>query len=413
MRQTPRALLVWLLLAAVPALSQSRDERWRADLDALQARILSTHPNPFTRTSPDAFEQRVADVRARIPGLTDPQVVVELAGIVAMLNDGHSGLLLSQPGTGVRRYPLGLRWFSDGLYVTSAPETASRIIGSRVVSMNGQPVALAYEAVRPWLSYDTDEWARYQSETALATHEILVAAGLAALDGPLAIEAESPGGGGGQRVTEMIALGPVPVATGPVAARLTLPLSRRAPGLEYWFEWLENERALYIQYNRCRENALLPVRGFVDEILAFSLQHRPETWIFDLRENPGGNEIVFIWMYTRMEEAVRGGRMPVPWKGVYGIIGNRTFSSGVLAAKLLKSKGAVMIGEATGGRADWFGNTPAWTLPNSRLTVAISQRIVGDGTGRPVVPNEPIEFNGVDYFRFQDPYLDHALLLGR
>lgn len=416
-----------LVFAATAAIGQTRDARWLADLEALRAFILATHPDPFTRTPREVFERRVEDVGVKIPALSDAQVAVELAGLIATLNDGHSTFDLTQPGAGVRRYPLAIRWFSDGLFVTAAPERAARLIGAKVVSINGHSAGEAYEAVRPWLSYDTEGWARYQSETALATHEILAAAGIVALDSALTIEAETPGG---ERFTVAIPLEAGPLVAGPVAARSAIALSRTATGqdywtvtgtwanfgssglertaprLDYWFEWLEDERALYIRYSRCRENVLLPVPAFVDEIVAFLNGRRAEAWVIDLRDNGGGNEAVFQQLYRLLT-----GRMPPPQRGVYGIINKRTFSSGVLAASLMKANGAAMIGEATGGRVAWFGNLRELVLPNSRLSVWVSTRRVGDPATAPeaVTPHETVEFNGADYFRFKDPNLERAL----
>jgi hypothetical protein len=213
-----------LVLTGLSVFSQSREDLWRADLDALRAHILRTHRNPFTRTPPDVFEQRVEAVRSRIPELTDAQVVVEFAGIVGMLNDGHSILSLVQPGTGVRRYPVVVvRWFSDGLYVTGAPAGAARRVGTRIVSMNGQPVEAVFEAVRPWLAYDPEEWARSESEL-MMIHEVLVAAGVAALGGALTLETEDPGG---QRFAEETSLNAAAPTIGPVVARPSVQCAAR------------------------------------------------------------------------------------------------------------------------------------------------------------------------------------------
>jgi hypothetical protein len=76
---------------------------------------------------------------------------------------------------------------------------------------------------------------------------------------------------------------------------------------------------------------------------------------------------------------------------------------------VLLSEGVPIFGEPTGGRATWFGHARAWMLPNSRMAVAVSANLVGDGTGRNVVPDVAVGFNGPDWFRFKDPYLERAL----
>lgn len=401
-----KKVMLVLALATWSAFAQSRDERWQADLDALHRHILATHPNPFTRYTPEAFERRVADVRSRISALTDGQIVVEFSGIVAMLDDGHSNLSAWQPGTSVRRYQVAVRWFSDGLFITGALQRWKHLIGTRIVSINGRPIAEVAANVGSFHSQETESWARYQSETALMINEFLVAAGVATLDGTLRLELEPPNG---ERFVEEITLGGSDVVFGPVAARPILPFSRRTTGQDYWFEWIESERVLYIQYSRCRESVLLPVRTFVDEILAFSRDHPPERWVFDLRDNIGGDESVFLRMFYWLLDAVKQGRLPRPERGIYGIIAKRTFSSGTLAARELRSNGAILVGEMAGGRLDWFGHPPDWVLPNSRLAVGISRDRIGNGSGQIIFPDSVVEFKGMDYFAFTDPFLASAL----
>jgi hypothetical protein len=66
--------------------------------------------------------------------------------------------------------------------------------------------------------------------------------------------------------------------------------------------------------------------------VAFVREHQPEVWIFDLRDNSGGNEIVFRQIYYNLQDAMKQGRINRPSGGIRGIINKRTFSSGVLAA---------------------------------------------------------------------------------
>ena len=111
-----RLVVAALTLSCVFASAQdpARDERWRQDLDALSARINAVHPNPYTRTSPESFRQEVQELRDRIPALSDRQVVLGFSRILALLNDSHSTISLTQPGIGLRRYPSPTGGFLTG-----------------------------------------------------------------------------------------------------------------------------------------------------------------------------------------------------------------------------------------------------------------------------------------------------------
>lgn len=403
-------VFILAILTFLPAAAQdaaARDARWRADLDSLAARIGTAHPNPYTRVSADSFRQQVAELRERIPSLSDRQMVLGMARILALLNDSHSTMNLFQAGTAIRRYPVTYRWFSDGLFVTGAPETRSRAVGAKVLAIAGKPVEEVYEAIRPWVSHDAESWYRYSSQAALAIHDMLVAANVVPDGAPLVLDLEAAAG---QQFREEIPLAAAVVAEGPVFSRPALPLYRRLANQDYWFDWLPAERTLYIQYNRCRESALLPIRRFAADIIAFARDNRPERWVIDIRENSGGASQWFQLLLNEIGLAVAGGQVPFPAKGGFGITGKRTFSSGTLAAWDMRGFGMQLVGETTGGRVFWFGENLPHTLP-SGLQVAISTRFIGRAPEPEMAPDVAVEFRSADFFADRDPYLDKVLTL--
>jgi len=81
-----------LLLAAVPVRALT-PEQWREDLVTLRAAI-AAHPDPFRKTSKAAIDQAADALAAELSTLQDYQAVARMAGLVAMLGDGHSRLRL-------------------------------------------------------------------------------------------------------------------------------------------------------------------------------------------------------------------------------------------------------------------------------------------------------------------------------
>lgn len=400
-------LLLPLLYSLLPAQTADRDQRWQGDLDALVTRITTLHPNPYTRTTPDMFRQEVQTLRERIPTLTDAQVVLGLARILGLLNDGHSSISLTQAGTGLRRYPVAFRWFSDGLFITIAPESKATAVGAKVLAINGKPIEEVFNAISPWISYDTENWRKYQSQGILAVHDILVAAGVVEDGAPLRLDLLSRTQ---QAISVEIGLGAEATAEGPTVSRFALPLSRRQPNQDYWFDWLPEHKTIYVQYNRCRENALLSISAFAADLIAFARENEPNRWIIDVRDNSGGASRWFTELMGTLGAAYASGAMPYPSRGAIGIIGKRTFSSGSLAVRDMQLAGMTLVGETTGGRVFWFGENTPFVLPNSRLTVTVSTRTVGNPeTGPAVTPDIPVDFTGADYFANRDPYLEAAL----
>ena len=85
--------------------------------------------------------------------MTDDQALVELVRLAAMPGwngrDGHSGIFPFIPGSGTHVYPV--RWwrFSDGLVITAARAPYEDLVGSRVESVDGRPIADVLALVEP------------------------------------------------------------------------------------------------------------------------------------------------------------------------------------------------------------------------------------------------------------------------
>ena len=112
--------LTAVLLAAAPGPSP-RDRRWQDDI-AYLARTLpqvrAAGLGPVSRTAWDAAATRL---EARVPRLTDGQIIVGMARMVAMLHDDETELVL--PAEPI--YRLEAQWFGGGLYLLAVPRAES------------------------------------------------------------------------------------------------------------------------------------------------------------------------------------------------------------------------------------------------------------------------------------------------
>ena len=76
---------------------------------------------------------------AALPRLTraPARFELEVAAIAALAGNGHSALLPPQWPSRYRRSPVHFGLFADGLYVVSAPPDRARLVGRRVLRING------------------------------------------------------------------------------------------------------------------------------------------------------------------------------------------------------------------------------------------------------------------------------------
>lgn len=96
---------------------------------------------------------------------------------------------------------------------------------------------------------------------------------------------------------------------------------------------------------------------------------------------------------------------------LFVIIGRQTFSSGILNAVALKKAGAILIGEATGGKPNHYGEVKSFTLPNSNLDVTYSTKyfkMLSEDTPS-LMPDIPAPLTMADYLKGINTPIDTAI----
>nr|MDQ3372461.1 hypothetical protein [Acidobacteriota bacterium] len=135
-------------------------EQWRQDLQYLAKELPRRHKNAFHTVSREAFERAVAELDAAIPSLQEPEIIVRLQQIIAMVGDAHTTFSTFPPKT-FRRYPLSLFWFGNELRVTRTTAAYRRALGGRVVRIGELSVAEASAKVSRLVPQENDYWVRY------------------------------------------------------------------------------------------------------------------------------------------------------------------------------------------------------------------------------------------------------------
>src|SRR4029078_8306991 len=74
----------------------------------------------------------------------------------------------------------------------------------------------------------------------------------------------------------------------------------------YWFEYLPEARAIYVQYNRCENDPSRPFRAFAQSVMEAADIQRANRWVVDLRQNGGGSTAVVRPLLEGLGSARRG-----------------------------------------------------------------------------------------------------------
>lgn len=389
---------------------------WEEDLQYLATRMEVVHPNLYWRVPEHEFQAAVENLRERIPGLTDQQIIVELARIAALV-DGHTHLPLFQSAVDFRLYPLRLYQFSDGIFVVEADEELASLVGARLVAIGSTPIEEAYTEVADIVQHDNDMTVQLLTPVYLTIPEVLHALGIVADPLEPGFTFETPDG---ERL--IVDSTPVEASSRDWTALFThlaglpqqpepLYLSRRFEE-NFWYTFLEDSKTLYIQYNmvQSRTASGLTIGRMAQEIEAFVAENSVEKVVVDLRHNPGGDTNTsrpLVDLLADNQAINQPGRLFI-------IIGRHTFSAAALfAVDMERNTEAIFVGEPTGARPNLYGDTTPINLPNSNIRVEVStlywERSTPDDSREWIEPDIPTPLSAEDFFAGRDPALEAIL----
>ena len=366
------------LLGIVEVEGLSRDEGWRTDLRLLARELKRRAYAPFALISEEDFDAEVARLGGEIPGLSDTQIIVAMMRLTAHMDDGHAGIRMPDgDGELTRLVQLEFFLFAEGLFVTAAGPGYSRLLGAEVETIGGRTVEEAVAALTPLIARDNDQQVQLMVPRFLRQIAVLHGLGLTGDLGRVTLAVRFPDGTGGEATVDAV---PGPFLwdrhppgwtrlTDTVAERLSgvsgsPPLHLRHRELPYWFEYLPAADLVYFQYNAVIDHPAEPFAAFCDRLFAFITARQPARLVIDMRWNGGGNTFLsqsLLHHLIRNRQISRRGALFV-------IIGRLTFSAAQNTATAIgRETEPIFVGEPTGSRPNFNGETIPFELPYSKL----------------------------------------------
>lgn len=373
--------------------SLDRSAGWRADLAALVPGMAAIHPDLTHGVSRADLDSAVTALSAMVDTATDDQLLVGVLRIVAMVSaggcDAHTGAYIWGSGTyPVDSLPLRLWLFEnqeadrDEVVVVDALAPYQDLIGSRIDSIDGHPIADVLAAIDPIVPRDNAQTVRLLLPRFLLIPQVLRGLGLADA-GPISLAVTSVAGSPSTVEVEPVAIAAYNAWAGPYGLHLpanpAIPYLSRIDDALWWAELPDDlnpgQHTLFIQNNRTDD---LPASLLADLETAL---HDPDVSrvVLDLRHNFGGELRAIPPIEAPFDDPAvdRPGRL-------YVVTGRNTFSGGaILAARLDADTGAEIIGEPMGGCPTIWGDASDLILPSSGITVSVA----GD-TAVAVDPND-------------------------
>lgn len=372
------------MLGIIDADAMPRDEGWRADLAFLAREVARRTPS---RDLDEAeFGTAVARLAAAVPEMSDAQMIVGLLKLLRPLGDGHAYVAPAEDHEDLNRaLPVRFYLFPEGLFVTAATPAYRRLLGAQVLAFGqhdaGRGPEQAMAALDPLISRDNAQQVRWLAPEVLRWPPVLHALGLIADPGcvPLAVRFTDGTSGSvtvgsspvGPRAYPAIAPPPTPTRPRPPGwislpdtLPSPLPLYLRNSDLMYWYEYLAEHRLVYFQFNGAGDHPARPLAAFCERLFRFIDRHEVATLVIDLRWNGGGN--------TFLTQPLLHHLIACDKVSLYVIIGRGTFSAAQNTATAIgRETGAVFVGEPSGSRPNFIGESIPFRLPYSRTTVNV------------------------------------------
>lgn len=147
----PFAVVLYPTLKAYPETglpaATSQLEQNRQDIAHL--RRLIEVDRSFTPASKAAFTHALDLLEQRAGDLDHPGLAMAAAKAVALADNGHTNVVGLVGGYGFGAVPIRLGWFADGLFVIAAASDQSRLLGGKILEVNGRTTDALVEALRP------------------------------------------------------------------------------------------------------------------------------------------------------------------------------------------------------------------------------------------------------------------------
>lgn len=371
-----------------------------ADLYYLKDTLPKRHINLFAKISKVDFEQTIAAMAARLTNPDMETFTVELFKLPVAIGDEHTHI---EP-VFTRAAPIRFDKFSEGIFVTAADSANADILLYRLDGINGYPIAEVIRCFKTIIQSGNPSFFDARFLHLVNNPVLLKGLQLTSSTDETAFELTAPNGKTIRRFVKSVAgadAGKLPL----VIAKNKL-LSQQGKG-NYWDSYDAQTGTLYFNFNNCQDDDAHPFAAFNDALFALIGQKRPKRLVIDLRDNSGGNSGVL----TPFIDSIKNNYLNSKGR-LFVLIGKQTFSSALMnAVDFKRNTNATLLGEATSGTVNHYGEVRGFRLPHTKIVIGYSTRYWENWKGHdgPLMPDVNINYSVKNYAKGVDEALVYAV----
>lgn len=375
------------LLGLIDADGFSREAGWRTDLSFFAREVKRRAYAPWAELAEADFDAAVNYLANRLPGIADANILLELARLLRPLGDGHAFVRPSKDNEELNiAVPLKFYGFEDGLFVTATAPEHSRLLGAEVLEVGGHALDAVWATLDPIISRDNPQQVKRINAELLRWSPALHALELSSDPRSITMTVRIPDGTRSEISVGAVAMGsrdypsadPPQKPLGPLlpgwrnlpeTLSEPLPLYLRNCEVPYWFEFLREHALVYLQFNAVQDHPAESFAEFCDRLFGFVEHHEVDRLVLDLRWNGGGNTDLSQPLLHHLVACRKLNQRGA----LFVIIGRATFSAAHNTATAIEREmNPIFVGEPSGSRPNFIGETIPFELPYSRTIVNVS-----------------------------------------
>lgn len=368
------------------------------DFEFLVDNLPKLHKNFFNSNTEDDFYTFSNNI-PKTEEMSYMEFYYLLMQSAAYANDSHTTIGMATIPEELMLLPIRFISFPDGVYIFATNKDNGDLAGTRLTGINGYSLNEIYKKAQNVIPHDNDVFEKENTISNLIFMDFLSYIGIAKnTKDSILITIEDEGISKGKIIVPVS--NDVENGSDYNTVFQSIPLTYTNNSF-YRTLVLDND-TYFIQYNTCKDHPNMSVSDFTDSVIEDLKNNTYKKVIVDFRYNGGGNSSLFEPMMDYLKDS--GYKL-------YGLIGSRTFSSGVMNALYFKKCGATLVGTPTGGNVNGYGEINLEMLPSGKYYLQYSTEYfyLDDNYESILTPDIYISTSFHDFLNGEDKEVEYCL----